>query len=216
MSKNNAILKKLKILDRIKDPKRMSVSRARKTILSRFEFEPEVHLLFMQRPDLTKKEGLSFCKKTKSNPRNWFMLFENQNLNFSVPEMLFWSIIADRNYNQYAQIFKKHPNKEREKRVSDFSILTRILEKKEFVDYVKKASSIELLLLKIKLDNEKVTEAIEKERKSIWDDTKNILPVRFLSFLIAVITYIPLKILLSPKIDLYLQQYFNKKRPKNI
>lgn len=209
--KQNLFKKRLKILDRIKDPERMSVNRARKTILNRFEFDPEMHLAFMQRPDLTKKEGLTFCKKTKWNPRNWFLLFENQNLNFSVPEMLFWSIIADGNYNQYAQIFKKYPNKERDKNLSDFSILTRVLEKKEFIYYVVNASSLELLLLKIKLNNEKVTQAIEKERKSIWDDTKNILPVRFLSFFIVVITYIPLRILLSPKIDLYLQMYINKK-----
>jgi hypothetical protein len=209
---NDLFKKRLKILDRIKDPERMSVSRARKTVLSRFEFDPEMHLCFMQRPDLTKKEGLTFCKRTKWNPRNWFLLFENKNLNFSVPEMLFWSIVADNNYNQYAQIFRKHPNKERESKISDFSILTRVLVKKEFIDYAKNASSIDLLILKIKLNDEKVVNAIEKERKNFWDDTKNMLPIRFLSFLIVVITYIPLRILLSPKIDLYLQQYFNKKR----
>jgi hypothetical protein len=86
------------------------------------------------------------------------------------------------------------------------------LEKEEVLEFVKKESIVKLLLLKIKLNKERLNDFIGQYRKDIWDDPKQIIPVRLFSFLMIVITYLPLSVLLRLHIDVYLQILINKKK----
>lgn len=213
MRKNERLVKnRLNIRERIGDPSRMTLKRAKSTILERFPFDPEIQAVFMNRPDLTKKQGISFCKKTK-NLGNWLLLFDHPNLYFSFLEILHWAIVADEKYNHYGDIFQKHPDKERKNFFPDLSILTKVLERDSFTNFVKTAPSIELLILKIRLGNDIVDEAIEKERKNIWEDSSNVIPIRLFSLIVALIAYLPLRILFSSVAHSYLQMYLNKRRP---
>lgn len=197
--------------ERIASLDRMTLKRAKRKILSDLYFETKVHEIFLNREDLTKEEGISFCKKV-NNVADWVTLFNLKSLKFEVPEMLYLATLADKRYNHYKRLRKSYIVREF---LSGLSVLNKVLEKEEVVNYFKTESPIALFLLKIRLQNNKVTEAIEKERKNVWDDTEKIIPVRVLAFLLAVVTYIPLTILLSPKIDLYLKSYLDKKKTQN-
>ncbi len=202
--------KRLSIQERIGNPERMSLKRAERAVLKRFFYDPIIHQVFIERPDMNKSVGIDFCKKVK-NPRNWFLLFDHKILKFAVPEMLYWSVVADKRYNSYSQLVKVS-NGDVAKNLSDFSILTKILQREDVVEFVKKESIIKLLLLKIKLDNKKLEEFIGKYRKDIWEDPEKLIPIRFISFLMISITYIPLFILLRLHLDVYLQVILNKKK----
>jgi len=201
--------KRLSIQDRIGSTERMSLKRAKRTTLKRFFYDPVMHQVFLNRPDMTKSVGVAFCKRVK-NPRNWFLLFNHKILKFSVPEMLYWSILADRRYNCYSNIAKASETIATS--FCDLSILTRVLEREDILSFVKKESIIKLLILKIKLDDEKLNDFIGQYRKDIWDDPKQIIPVRFFSLLMVAIAYIPLKILLRFHLDMHLQVLLNKKK----
>jgi hypothetical protein len=202
--------KRLSIQERIGNPERMSLKRAEKAVLKRFFHDPTIHKIFIERPDMTKSVGIDFCKKVK-NPRNWFLLFDHEVLKFSVPEMFYWAILADKNYNSYSKMAQISTGQMSTK-LFDFSILSKILERKDVLDFVKKESIVKLLLLKIKLENNRLNEFIGTHRKDIWEDPKKIIPVRFFSLLMVIITYLPLKIILSFHLDTRLQVILNKKR----
>ena len=201
--------KRLIIQERIGNLERMTLKRAQKATLKRFFHDPDIHEVFLNRPDITKSVGVFFCRKVK-NPHNWFLLFNHKVLKFSVPEMLYWSIIADKRYNCYSNI--ANTSEIISRFICDFSILTKILEKEEVLEFVKKESIVKLLLLKIKLNKERLNDFIGQYRKDIWDDPKQIIPVRLFSFLMIVITYLPLSVLLRLHIDVYLQILINKKK----
>ena len=202
--------KRLSIQERIGNPERMSLKRAEKVVLKRFFHDPTIHQIFIERPDITKSVGIDFCKKVK-NPRNWFLLFDHKVLKFSVPEMFYWAILADKYYNNYSTMAQLSTGQMSTK-FFDFSILSKILERKDVLEFIKEESIVKLLLLKIKLNSEKLNNFIGAHRKDIWEDPKEIIPVRFFSLLMVVITYIPLKIILSLHLDTYLQVMLNKKR----
>lgn len=202
--------KRLSIQERIGNPERMSLKRAKKVVLKRFFHDPTIHQIFIERPDITKSVGIDFCKKVK-NPRNWFLLFDHKVLKFSVPEMFYWAILADKYYNNYSTMAQLSTGQMSTK-FFDFSILSKILERKDVLEFIKEESIVKLLLLKIKLNSEKLNNFIGAHRKDIWEDPKEIIPVRFFSLLMVVITYIPLKIILSLHLDTYLQVILNKKR----
>lgn len=202
--------KRLSIQARIGNPERMTLKRAKKATLKRFFHDPVMHQVFLDRPDMTKAVGVSFCKKVK-NPRNWFILFDHKVLKFSVPEMFYWAILADNKYNSYRQIAKASSGV-MARSLSDFSILTKILERKDVVDFIEKESIVKLLLLKIKLNNERLADFIGKYRKDIWDDPRKIIPIRFFSLLMTVVAYLPLFILLRFHVDVYIQVMLNKKK----
>lgn len=202
--------KRLSIQERIGNPERMSLKRAEKVVLKRFFHDPTIHQIFIERPDITKSVGIDFCKKVK-NPRNWFLLFDHKVLKFSVPEMFYWAILADKKYNSYSQIAKASEGA-MTRSLSDFSILTKILVRQDVVDFVKKESIVKLLLLKIKLNNERLARFIGQYRKDIWDDPRKIIPLRFFSLLMTIVAYLPLSILLRLHIDVYIQVILNKKK----
>lgn len=202
--------KRLSIQARIGDPERMTLKRAKKATLKRFFHDPLMHQVFLDRPDMTKAVGVSFCRKVK-NPRNWFLLFDHKVLKFSVPEMFYWAILADKKYNSYSQIAKASEGA-MTRSLSDFSILTKILVRQDVVDFVKKESIVKLLLLKIKLNNERLARFIGQYRKDIWDDPRKIIPLRFFSLLMTIVAYLPLSILLRLHIDVYIQVILNKKK----
>ncbi len=201
--------KRLSIQDRISKPERMSLKRAKRTTLKRFFYDPVMHKAFLNRPDMTKSVGVSFCKRAK-NPQNWFLLFNHETLKFSVPEMLYWSILADKKYNCYSNIAKV--SETISKSFCDLSILTRILERKDVLKFIKEESIIKLYFLKTKLDDKKITDFIGQYRKDVWDDPEQIIPIRLISFLIMVVTKAPLWILLRFNLDIHLQTLINKKK----
>lgn len=200
---------RLSIQERIGDPERMSIERARKTTLRRFFHDPVMHKAFLNRPDMTKSVGISFCKRVK-NPQNWFLLFKHETLKFSVPEMLYWSILADRKYNCYSNIAKV--SETISKSFCDLSILSRILEREDVLKFVKEESIFKLYILKTKLDDKKITDFISQYRKDVWNDPEQIIPIRLFSFLIMVVTKAPLWILLRFHLDIHLQTLINKKK----
>lgn len=208
-NKERLYKKRLSIQERIGNPERMTLKRAKKATLKRFFHDPLMHQVFLKRADMTKSVGISFCKKVK-NPRNWFLLFDHNILKFTVPEMLYWSIVADEKYNSYSNITKVSVMISQS--FCDLSILTKILSREDVLDFIKKESIVKLLLLKIKLNNLRLNGFISKYRKDLWDDPKKIIPVRLFSFIVLLVTYLPLSILLRFHVDVYLQIILNKKK----
>lgn len=210
MRKSEKLYKKrLSIQDRIGKPERMSLKKAKGVVLKRFFHDPIIHEVFLKRLDMTKAVGVSFCMEVK-NPRNWFLLFNHLKMNFTVSEMLYWSIMADKKYNNYSQMISV--SETARELFCDFSILTKVLEREDVLKFVKEESIIKLLLIKIKLNDDRLSSFIEKYRKDIWDDPEKIIPLRFFSLLMHVIAYIPLSILLRFHLDVYLQVLLNKKK----
>lgn len=208
------IKKRDSILERIRDPKRMSLKRAKKAILRNFRYDPQIYQIFFFRSDLKKRLGIALCLELK-DPNNWFLLFKNPNVKFSVPELLFWAIKADNYANIWGVMLNNPSSEERGKYFSDFSILNKVLERKDVKEFLDNASFFTLMVTASKLNfEEKVWKIIIKKIKKFNREEKKILfPVNVLYFLIRFATLVPItlfSVFLSLGIDIYLKNRYQK------
>lgn len=211
-------MKRAAIFERIGDPERMSLKRAKRAILANFRHDPQIYQRFFLRPDLTKRIGRSLCLELK-DANNWFLLFKNPNIKFSIPELLFWAIKADSYANLWGMVIIGLPNEERKKHLN-FSILEKVLEREDVKNFFETASFFQLIVTASKLHYQKnVWKIILKKITLIdvdeIDKTITIFPVNILFSLIKVAALIPISlfsIFLSLGIDVYLRKYQNTKK----
>lgn len=208
------ITKRDAILDRIGDPERMTLGRAAKAIKRNFRYDPQIYQLFFLRPDLKKRAGLALCLELK-DPNNWFLLFKNPNVKFSVPELLFWAIKADNYANIWGVMLNNPSSEERKKYFSDFSILNKILEREDVKEFWDTATFFSLMVTASKLNFEEKVWGIIIEKIKLFnhEEEKILFPVNVLFFLIRFATLVPItlfSVFLSLGIDIYLKNRYQK------
>lgn len=206
--------KRAAIYEMIGNPKRMSLKRAKRTILKNFPHDPQIYQRFFLRPDLTKRIGRSLCLELK-DANNWFLLFKNPNIKFSIPELLFWAIKADDYANHWGMAMIGFPNEERKKHLSNFSILDKILEREDVKNFFETAPFFELMVTASKLHYQKDVWKIIQKKISVTEIDENIFPVNIIFTLIKIAVVIPISlfsIFLSLGIDVYLTKYQNTKK----
>lgn len=195
------------VVDYLSKP-RIHVHRTGKMILKRYKNDGPMHKIFLSRSDMKKNTGISFCLASK-NPNNWFILLNNENVGFSVPEILFWSMKADKFTNPYY-------HEDKPESILNFSIFNYMLRRSDIEEFFEKSSVINLLITAIKLDNnQKFIEKIkEKEDYSLYGmifEKDVIFPINILTFLKKVITAIPVSFfsfIYSVGVDAYLERKF--------
>ena len=206
--------KRIAIYERIGSPERMSLKRAKRTILKRFPHDPQIYQRVFLRPDLTKRIGRSLCLELK-DANNWFLLFKNPNIKFSIPELLFWAIKADNYANHWGMAMINFPNENRKNHLSNFSILEKVLEREDVKNFFETASIFQLMVTASKLHYQKDVWKIILKKRTVIDLDETIFPINILLFLIKVAALIPisfLSIFLSLGIDVYLKKYQNTKK----
>lgn len=206
---------RLYLLKKIKG-KHLPQSSIKRLILKKFRTDYEIQRIFLNRPDLKKSIAISLCLGIEENPNNWLIVLDNENLGFSVPEILFWAIKADK----YRNRFQGNSNKG-EGKVLELSILKSMLKRKKVQDYFDSSSLFTLLLVSVRLDNhEEIVSIINQKRNytlyKIFLDENIIFPRNLISFLLRIAMAIPISLfnhILSAGVDIYLENKY--KRIKN-
>lgn len=203
------------LVKKISDPKTPHKV-ARKIILKNFPHDTQVYQMFFQRSNLTKGAGLSFCLEIK-DPNNWFLLFRNPNVKFSIPELLFWAIRADEYANLWRVISTNCPSEYRDKHLSDFSILTNVLKREDVKYFFENSSIFNLVITGWRLRNRKVWDIIEEKEEYVLIEEDKAFPINVGSFLFKLATFIPISLFsyfLSLGIDVYLENKYKNTKPK--
>lgn len=168
------IRRRMRLLEAVK---KEPIHRAWRIVKTKLYFDREFQIAFLSREDLDKKTGLKACMYFKDYG-SWVYFLKKQETKLSIEEKIFFACEAEK-YNTFYDLQKSVLFR-------NSSILDIFLLSEEFKKFLEESSSLRIFLLKIKIDNEKVLNALNKKRETESEKIILVLP-KIVIFLIGII-----------------------------